>query len=216
MNASTTRHQINSTANSENKSKMNEENKMTNENTNIQDLLLNTGKSVNTGNPGYLTIKNSMRLLGGLALAGMVAMATTFGSVSADSPSVTTSFSISGPYEMDVDFLNNLGNTHFNLGPDGGTQTSASANISNGPDVVEQTASAYINHGPDVVEQTASAYISNGPDVVEQTAIAYISNGPDVVEQTASAYISNGPDVVEQASAFLYNFHGPDTTEWIG
>ena len=186
MNASTPRHQINGTAIKENESKKNEENKMTNENTNSQDLELNTGKSVNTSNSGVLTIKNSMRLLGGLALAGMVAMSTTFGSVSADSPAVTTSSSIHGPYEMDAEFLNRLGNTHFNLGPGAGTRTSA------------------------------SAYMTHGPDVVEQTASAYMTHGPDVVEQTASAYMNFGPDVVQAASTFLYNFHGPDTTEWIG
>ena len=159
---------------------------MTNENTNIQDPQLNTGKSVDTSNSGVLTTKNSMRFLGGLALAGMVAMATTFGSVSADSPALTTSSSVHGPYEMDVEFLNRLGNTHFNLGPD----------------VVKRTSvSAFMNHGPDVIEQTASAYMTRGPDVIEQTA---------------SAYINHGPDVVKTASAFLYNFHGPDTTEWIG
>jgi len=109
MNGTANRQQISST---ENKTAKNEEGKMNNENTNIQDLQLNTGNS------GILTIKNTMRWIGGLALAGMVAMATTFGSVSADSPSASTSFVAHGPHEMDVDFLNNIGNTYVHLGPD--------------------------------------------------------------------------------------------------
>jgi len=129
---------------------------------------------------------------------------TRFGSVSADSPAVATSSSVHGPYEMDVEFLNRLGNTYFNLGPDVVTPTSISSHFNLGPDAGTRTpASTYFNLGPYAGIRTfISAYISHGPDVVEQTASAYINHGPEVVEQTASA--------------FLYNFHGPDTTEWIG
>ena len=68
---------INGTANKGNKSEKNEDGEMKNANTNIQ---------MNIGNSGGLVIKNTAKLLGGLALAGMVAMAATFGSVSADTP----------------------------------------------------------------------------------------------------------------------------------
>ena len=63
-----------------NRSKMTQEIKSTNADTNIQ---------INPGTSGSLVIKNTAKLLGGLALAAMVAMAATFGSVSAGSPSIT-------------------------------------------------------------------------------------------------------------------------------
>jgi hypothetical protein len=55
---------------------------MKNANTNIQ---------MNIGNPGSLVIKNTLKLVGGLAWAGMIAMSATLGSVSADSPSKSSS-----------------------------------------------------------------------------------------------------------------------------
>ena len=67
----------NGTETNGNKSVKNEENEMKNANTDIQ---------INLGNSGTMLIKNTTKLLGGLALAAMVAMAATFGSVSADSP----------------------------------------------------------------------------------------------------------------------------------
>ena len=54
-----------------NRSKMTQEIKSTNADTNIQ---------INPGTSGSLVIKNTAKLLGGLALAAMVAMAATFGS----------------------------------------------------------------------------------------------------------------------------------------
>ena len=166
MNTSTNIQQTNGPAANETRSKNDEDTKMTNENTNIQ---MNTGA---------LAIKSSMKLLGGLALAVMVAMAATFGSISADSPSVSTSYVAHGPNEMDIEFLNNLGNTYINLGPDVVVRTGSSAYFNHGPDVIEQSASAYVNLGPDVVERTASAFFIHGPDVIDQTASAYVNLGP--------------------------------------
>ena len=88
------------------KSEWNEEMGMQNANTNIQS---------NTVNSGALVIKNSMKLLGGLALAAMVAMAATFGSVSADSPSKSNVFVAHGPNEMDIEYLNKLGAASFSI-----------------------------------------------------------------------------------------------------
>ena len=78
----------NGTAANGNRSEMNEEIKMKNANTNIQ---------MNLGNSGILAVKNTMILLGGLALAGMVAMAATFGSASADSPLKSSTFVATAP-----------------------------------------------------------------------------------------------------------------------
>ena len=71
-----------------NKPEMNEEIKMKNANTNIQ---------MNLSNSGALAVKNTMRLLGGLALAGMVAVGVTFGSASADSPLKSSTFVATAP-----------------------------------------------------------------------------------------------------------------------
>ena len=79
---------------------MTEEIKSTNADTNIQMI---------PGSSGSLVIKNTAKLLGGLALAAMAAMAATFGSVSAGSPSKATGFVAHGPNEMDIEYLNNLG-----------------------------------------------------------------------------------------------------------
>ena len=162
--------QTNSPAASEDKSNKDEGTKMTNENNNIQ---MNTGA---------LTVKSSMRFLGGLALAGMLAFTATFGTVSADSPSVSTTYVVHGPNQMDVEFLNNLGNIHINLGPDVVVRTGSSKYFNLGPDIVTHAASTRFNLGPDVVEQTASAYINLGPDVVEQAASLYVVHGPDTSE----------------------------------
>ena len=153
MNFSLNSQRNNRTAANGNESEMNEEIKMKNADTNIQ---------MNSGNIGALAIKNSMRFLGGLALAGMVVMATTFGSVSADSPSVSTSFVAHGPNEMDIEYLNNLGRGYINLGPD----------------VVERTsASAFFIHGPDVVELTsASAFSATSRDTAATAATAWPTN----------------------------------------
>ena len=197
MNAAKNSQQISATAASDNKTGMNEEGKMNNENTNIQDLQLNTGNS------GILNIKNTMRVLGGLALAGMVAMATTFGTVSADSPSASTNFVVHGPHQMDVEFLNNIGNAYVHLGPD--VVSEARPSVSN----------SFVVHGPhemdvDFLNKLGSGYVNLGPDIVTQTnASAYFNLGPDVVKQTENAY-------VQQSGAFLYRFHGPDTSEWMG
>ena len=64
------------TATSERISKINEELKMTNANNNIQLLTATTG-----------AFNSTLRIIGALALAGMIAMTATFGSVSADEPS---------------------------------------------------------------------------------------------------------------------------------
>ena len=59
----------------ENRSIIDEGLQMTDANDNIQLLNGTTG-----------AFKNTLRLIGGLALAGVIAMTTTFGSISADEP----------------------------------------------------------------------------------------------------------------------------------
>ena len=84
-----------------NKSEKHEELEMKNANDNIQ---------MNIGNSGAVLIRNTTKMLAGLALAGMVAMAATFGSVSADSPLTSSSYMVHGPNAMDVEYLNKLNN----------------------------------------------------------------------------------------------------------
>ncbi|MCH8298116.1 MAG: hypothetical protein IH873_08615 [Chloroflexi bacterium] len=62
--------------------------KMKNANTNLQ---------INNGNSGALSGKSAIRLLGGLLLVGMLAMAATFGSVSADAGHV---HQVAGSYTL--------------------------------------------------------------------------------------------------------------------
>ena len=220
---------INGPATKGNNSEKNEDGEMGNANTNIQ---------MNIGNSGALVIKNTAKMLGVLALAGMVAMAATFGSVSADSPSKSSSyllhgpnamdveylaklgktFMVHGPNAMDIEYLNNLGSALVLRGPDA-KQSSASAFRIHGPDVVEQSSvSAFRIHGHDVVEQsTTSAFRIHGPDVAEQSTAsvsAFRIHGPDVVEQSSvSAFRIHGPDVVEQSSTSAFRIHGPDVVE---
>ena len=210
------------------KSQINEELKMNNVNTAIQ---------LNTGTMG--TFKSTLRLVGGLALAGMVAMAATFGSVSADSPSKPTSFIAHGPNEMDIEYLNKLSNVsalgteyikdfikepkvtaHFNLGPpDGIDPSGANAHFNLGPDVVDHnSATVRMPHGPDVVDlTTATTRMTYGLDVVElRTGSTRMTYGLDIVEPSASAFRGHGPDVVETSISTISVIHGPDTAEWIG
>lgn len=206
------------------KSQINEELKMNNVNTAIQ---------LNTGTMG--TFKSTLRLVGGLALAGMVAMAATFGSVSADSPSKPTSFIAHGPNEMDIEYLNKLSNVsalgteyikdfikepkvtaHFNLGPDGIDPSGANAHFNLGPDVVDHnSATVRMPHGPDVVDlTTATTRMTYGLDVVElRTGSTRMTYGLDIVEPSASAFRGHGPDVVETSSASTYVMFGPDVVE---
>ena len=134
-----------------NKSEKNEDGKMKNANLNIQ---------MNLGNSGALLIKNTTKLLGGLALAGMVAMAATFGSVSADSPLKTSSFLATGPNEMDVEYLNNLGSTFIVHGPNA-MDTEFLNNLSSG----------YLVHGPNAMDteylnNLGNTFFVHGPEVV--------------------------------------------------
>ncbi len=134
------------------KSEWNEEMGMQNANTNIQS---------NTVNSGALVIKNSMKLLGGLALAAMVAMAATFGSVSADSPSKSNVFVAHGPNEMDIEYLNKLGAASFSVhGPNEmdieylnklGSSTRLSDDLA-APS--SMASSLYQTHGPDADQRT--------------------------------------------------------------
>ena len=184
----------------------------------------NTNIPMNIGNSWSLVIKNTLKLVGGLALAGMIAMSATLGTVSADSPSKSSNYMIYGPYGMDADFLNTLGKVS-SLGPDLINDFAAAPKVSSpnsylNDDLVTpfsmaanvSSPRAYIIHGPDVVEpNSASAYVIHGPDVVEPSNTdAYIIDGPDVVEpNSASAYIIDGPDVAEPNSASAYVIHGP-------
>ena len=130
-----------------NESVKNEEIEMKNAN-NIQ---------MNLGNSGALLIRNTTKLLGGLALAGMVAMAATFGSVSADSPLTSSSYMVHGPNAMDVEYLNKLSSSFMIHGPNAMDakylNNLGSDNIFRiyEPDVVDpSTASVFRIHGPDV------------------------------------------------------------------
>lgn len=70
---------------------LNEEIEMSHTNTNMQ---------MDAGNSGILTITNTIRFLGGALVAGMLAMATTFGSASADAGPVkmaAASYTVSPP-----------------------------------------------------------------------------------------------------------------------
>ena len=75
MNDLTDQRQTNGTAGREYNSEFCEEFNMQYVNTNIR---------LNNGISGVLSIKNTMRFLGGVLLVGMLAMAATFGSVSED------------------------------------------------------------------------------------------------------------------------------------
>ena len=176
-----------------------EESKMNNANTNIQ---------LNTGTSGSLAIKNTLKLLGGLALAGMIAATATFGSVSADSPAKSTSFVATGPNEMDLQYLNSLGNTFMVHGP-------------NAMDIqyLNKLGNTFFAHGPDVVEpSSANAFRIYGPDIVEpSSANAFRIYGPDVLESSSvSAFRIHGPDVVEPTGVTIYSFRTLDTSEWNG
>ena len=147
-----------------NKSQINEELKMNNANTAIQ---------LNTGTMG--TFKSTLRLVGGLALAGIVAMAATFGSVSADSPTKSTSFIAHGPNEMDIEYLSKL--------------TSFIAHGPNEMDIEYLSKVTYISAlGTDYIKDyikapKVTAYFNLGPDVVgSSSATAYFNLGPDIVE----------------------------------
>ncbi len=124
---------INGTATNGNKSEKNEEIEMKYANTNIR---------MNTGNSGSLVIKNTLKLAAGLALAGMIAMtATTFGSVSADSPLKTSSFLATGPNEMEPEYLNKLGaRTFLATGPN-----------EMEPEYLNKLGNTFFVHGPDAV-----------------------------------------------------------------
>ena len=190
---------IKGTATSGNISEQNEDGEMKNANLNIQ---------MNLGNSGSLIIKNTLKLVGGLALAGMIAMTATFGSVSADSPLKTSNYLATGPNEMDVEYLNNLGRSFMVHGPN-----------AMDTEYLNNLGSTCFVHGPDVVERSSlSAFRVHGPDVVEQNSLsAFRIHGPDVVEQnSAGTYFVHGPDAVEPSSASTYFVHGPDTSEWNG
>jgi len=203
---------LNGTAINGNKPAKNEEIGMRNANLNLGDL------QSNIGNSGALVIKNTTKMLIGLAVAGMVAMATIFGSVSADSPSVSTSFTPTGPNEMEPAYLNKLGMGYVNLGPDIVKKSTASVFRIYGPDVAERaTASAFRTYGPDVT--SGNVFWLDAPGLMERssTASAFRIYGPDVAEQTnANVFWTHGPDVVEQTGAFIYLGHGPNTTELVG
>ncbi len=170
-----------------NKSQINEELKMNNANTAIQ---------LNTGTMG--TFKSTLRLVGGLALAGIVAMAATFGSVSADSPTKSTSFIAHGPNEMDIEYLSKL--TSF---------------IAHGPNEMDieylSKLTSFIAHGPnemDIEYLSKVTYISAlGTDYIKDyikapKVTAYFNLGPDVVgSSSATAYFNLGPDIVEPNNA---------------
>ena len=98
-----------------NNSGINEEIEMKNVNTNIQ---------MNIGNYGSQLTRSTTKLLAGFVVAGLVAMAATFGSVSADSPTNTGS------------------NAYFNLGPDIIEPSSANAYFNLGPDIIEPNIAA--------------------------------------------------------------------------
>lgn len=60
----------------------------------------NTNPQINNGNSEILTAKNTMRLLGGVLIAGFLAMATTFGTASAEAGPVkhaAASYTVSPP-----------------------------------------------------------------------------------------------------------------------
>ncbi len=181
-----------STANNGIKSLMNEETEMKNTNNNIQ--MNHSGSSSSS-----VVIKNTLKMAAGLALAGMIAVTATFGSVSADSPSKATSFTAHGPNEMDIDYLSKLG-SFLPHGP-------------NGMDVdyLSKLGNTYLVHGPDVVEpSSASARQLYGPDVVDLNAAPF--------SRTASVYQPFGPDVAEtnNASASRDLIYGSDTSQWNG
>ena len=136
------------------KSAKNEEQEMTTANNNIQ---------MHSNNSGTLVIKNTLKMAAGLALAGMIAVTAAFGgSVAADSPSRSVSFSAHGPNEMDYDYLNKLGNTFMVHGPNA-MDTKFLNNLGNNffvhcPDVVAPSAAnAFRIHGPDVVQRLHSS-----------------------------------------------------------
>ena len=185
------------------KSVKNEEQEMTTANNNIQ---------MHSNNSGTLVIKNTLKMAAGLALAGMIAVTATFGSVWADSPSGSVSFAAHGPNEMDIDYLNKLGNTFMVHGPNA-MDTEYLNNLGN----------TFMVHGPNAMDMEylnnlGNNFFVHGPDVVEPTtANAFRIHGPDVVEgSSATAFRIHGPDVVEPSSATTYRFHAPDTSEWIG
>ncbi|MCH8799669.1 MAG: hypothetical protein IH963_02045 [Chloroflexi bacterium] len=174
---------INGTATQGTKSVIDEAIEMKNANTNIQ---------MNIGNSGALVIKNTARLLGGLAVAAMVAMAATFGSVSADSPSVSSGFVAHGPNEMDIEYLNKLGN-NFLVHDYDAIQPSAKVNN-------------FLVHDYDAVQP--SAKVNN-----------FLVHDYDAVQPSAKVnnFLVHDYDAV-QPSAWVNNFyvHGPDTSEWTG
>ena len=183
----------------ENKSGMNEDGEMKNANTNIQ---------MNISDSSSLVIKNTLKLVGGLALAGMIVVTTTFGSVSADEPSRP----ISNDYYTGS--LTDIPTASANVENQGSGSladfTNASVMVGNqGHGSLADFANASVkvqNQG-----YGSLADFTNEPNIVK----TYIPFGPDVVEQSrASAYIVHGPDVVEPASAYIV--HGPDTSEWNG
>ena len=171
----------------------------------------NNNIQMNLGNSGALLIRNTTKMVGGLALAGMVAMDATFGSVSADSPLTSSSYLVHGPNAMDIEYLNKLSNSFMIHGPNA-MDVEYLNNL--GSDNV------FRMYEPDVVEtSTASAFRIHGPDAVEtSTASAFRIHGPDAVEtSTASAFRIHGPDAVETSTgATIYVPHGPNTSEWNG
>jgi hypothetical protein len=210
---------LNGTAINGNKPAKNEGIGMRNANLNLGDL------QSNIGNSGALVIKNTTKMLIGLAVAGMVAMATIFGSVSADSPSVSTSFTPTGPNEMEPAYLNKLGMGYVNLGPDIVKKSTASVFRIYGPDVAERaTASAFRTYGPDVTSgnvfwldapglmgrSTASAHINLGPDVVtNNTVSAFRIYEPDVAD-TGYVFWLDAPGLMERSStANAFRIYGP-------
>ena len=165
---------IKGTATSGNISEQNEDGEMKNANLNIQ---------MNLGNSGSLIIKNTLKLVGGLALAGMIAMTATFGSVSADSPLKSSSYMVHGPNGMDEGYLSSLVRTFKVSGP-------------NEMDVkyLDKLGDSYIVHGPDVVEtSSANVRMPFEVDIVDLNAAPF--------NRTANLFRTHGPDVVEPNSA---------------
>ena len=169
----------------------------------------NTNIQLNIGNSGALVIKNTAKLLGGLALAGMLLMAATFGSVSADSPSKTTSIVAHGPWEMDVQYLNRLGNTFTVHGPN--EMDVAYLNILGSND--------FLVHDYDAIQPSAKVnnFLVHDFDAIQPSLMVnnFRVHDYDAIQPslTANNFRVHDYDAIEASSSNVFLIHGPDAVE---
>ncbi|MCH7843723.1 MAG: hypothetical protein IID01_13290 [Chloroflexi bacterium] len=122
----------------------------------------NTNRQLNNGNLGVLAIKNALgkhtlRLLGGLLLIGMLAMATTFGPVSADNGPV---YQFAGDYTVSPPVLSGPPTTENGVTSIAGTVAVETRGTQVGSVVVEFTCD--LGTGPGGANECEGTYFFEG------------------------------------------------------